>query len=68
MGISPAGSYLPITTPVEETLMSTSFNPEGRVPSANRRLPDPITTGKTQRRYSSTRLLRNSVWIRFALP
>ena len=68
MGISPAGSYLPITTPVVETLLSTSFSPEGMVPSANRRLPDPMTTGKTQRRYSSTRLLRNSVWIRFALP
>jgi len=61
MGISPAGSYLLITTPVVETLLSTSFNPEGIVPSANRRLPEPMTTGKIHSRYSSTRLLRNSV-------
>jgi hypothetical protein len=38
--ISPAGSYVPITTPVVETLLSTSFSPEGMVPSENRRLPD----------------------------
>src|SRR5215210_1527350 len=46
MAISPAGSYLPITTPVVETLLSTSFSPEGMVPSENRRLPDPITRGR----------------------
>src|SRR6266487_4704485 len=66
--ISPAGSYVPITTPVVETLLSTSFSPEGTVPSENRRLPDPMTRGKTHRWYSSTRLWRNSVWIRFPLP
>src|SRR5215217_232564 len=66
--ISPAGSYVPITTPVVETLLSTSFSPEGMVPSENRRLPDPMTRGKTHRRYWSTRLWRNSVWIRFPLP
>jgi hypothetical protein len=38
------------------------------VPSENRRLPDPMTRGKTQRRYSSTRLWGISVWIRFPLP
>jgi hypothetical protein len=27
-------------------------------------LPDPMTRGKTHRRYCSTRLWRNSVWIR----
>ena len=66
--ISPAGSYVPITTPVVETLLSTSFSPAGMVPSENRRLPDPMTRGKTNRRYWSTRLWRNSVWIRFPLP
>ena len=50
--ISPAGSYVPITTPVVETVLSTSFSPEGMVPSANRRLPDPMTSGKTHSRYS----------------
>jgi hypothetical protein len=40
--ISPAGSYVPITTPVVETLLSTSRNPDGMVPSANRRLPVPM--------------------------
>ena len=45
--ISPAGSYVPITTPVVETLLSTSFNPEGMVPSENRRFPDPMTRGRT---------------------
>jgi hypothetical protein len=48
--ISPAGSYVPITTPVVDTFESTSFSPDGIVPSANRRLPEPMTTGKTQRR------------------
>src|SRR2546425_3805302 len=66
--ISPAGSYVPITTPVVETLLSTSFNPEGIVPSENRSLPDPMTRGKTHRRYWSTRLWRTSVWIKFPLP
>src|SRR5438876_10759572 len=66
--ISPAGSYVPITTPVVETLLSTSFSPEGTVPSENKRLPDPMTRGKTHRRYWSTRLWRNSVWIRSPLP
>src|SRR5215218_399776 len=66
--ISPAGSYVPITTPVLETLLSTSFNAEGTVPSENRRLPDPMTRGKTHRLYWSTRLWRKSVWIRFPLP
>jgi hypothetical protein len=41
--ISLAGSYVPITTPVVETLLSTSFSAEGMVPSANRRLPEPMT-------------------------
>src|SRR5215216_4993682 len=66
--ISPAGSYVAITTPVVETLLSTSFSPEGMVLSENRRLPDPMTRGKTHRRYWSTRLWRNSVCIRFPLP
>ena len=51
-----------------ETVLSTSFSPEGMVPSENKRLPDPMTRGKTHRRYSSTRLWRKSVWIRFPLP
>lgn len=38
------------------------------VPSENRRLPDPMTRGKTQRRYWSTSSWRNSAWIRFPLP
>jgi hypothetical protein len=54
--ISPAGSYVPITTPVVETSLSTSASPDGMVPSENRRLPDPMTNGKTHRRYWSTRL------------
>src|SRR5207248_10593934 len=66
--ISPAGSYVPITTPVVETLLSTSLSPAGMVPSENRRLPDPMTRGKIHRRYWSTRVWRNSVWIRFPLP
>jgi hypothetical protein len=40
--ISPAGSYVPTTTPVVEDLLSMSFSPEGTVPSENRRLPDPM--------------------------
>ena len=51
-----------------ETLESTSLIPAGIVPSANRRFPDPITSGKTHKRYSSTRPWRISVWIRFPLP
>src|SRR6266540_3117567 len=54
--ISPAGSYVPITTPVVETLLSTSFSPEGMVPSESRRLPDPMTRGTTHRRNWSTSL------------
>src|SRR3954454_5898927 len=57
-----------MTTPVVEILLSTRFSPDGTAPSENRRLPDPRTTGKTQRRYSSTRLWRSSVWIRLPLP
>src|ERR671922_2878536 len=57
-----------MTTPVDETLLSTSFNAAGTVPSANRRLPDPMTRGKTDRLYRSTRLWPRSVWIRFPLP
>jgi len=66
--ISPAGSYVAIATPVVETLLSTSFSPEGMVPSENKRLPDPMTSGKTQRRYWSTRLWRKRIWMRFPLP
>src|SRR6266536_4707510 len=66
--ISPAGSYVPIMTPVVETLLSISFSAAGMVPSENRRWPDPMTSGKIQRRYSSIRLWRSSVWIRFPLP
>src|SRR5918999_41094 len=66
--ISPAGTYFAITTPVLETLLSMSFNPIGIAPSENKRLPAPTTTGKVQTRYSSTRLFRNRVWIRFPLP
>src|SRR6266480_7649840 len=40
--ISPAGTYVPITTPVVETLLSTSFSPAGIVPSENKRFPDPM--------------------------
>jgi hypothetical protein len=36
--ISPAGSYVPITTSVVETLLSTSFSADGTVPSENRLL------------------------------
>ena len=53
---APAGSYVPITTPVLETVLSTSFSPAGTVPSANSRLPDPMTTGKVQRMNVSRRL------------
>jgi hypothetical protein len=44
--ISPAGSYVPITTSVVETLLSMSLSPEGMVPSENSRLPDPLTRGE----------------------
>ena len=37
-------------------MLSTSFSPAGMVPSENKRLPDPMTRGKTHKRYSSTRL------------
>jgi hypothetical protein len=45
--ISPAGSYVPITTPVVETLLSISFSPAGTVPSETgvcpiRRRPGPL--------------------------
>src|SRR5215216_995668 len=68
VAISPAGSYVPITTPVVETLLSTSLSAAGMAPSENSRLPDPMTTGNTQSRYSSTRLWRKSDWIRLLLP
>src|SRR2546421_11828874 len=65
--ISPAGSYVPITTPVVETLLPTSFSPEGMVPSENRRLPDPMTRGQTHRRDWATRLWRQRGWGRCPL-
>src|SRR2546428_115646 len=66
--ISPAGSYVPITTPVVETLLSTSFSPEGVVPSANRRFPDPRSRGKTHRRDPPARTWRRGVWSTLAPP
>src|SRR5256885_15854518 len=48
--ISPAGSYVPMTTPVVETLVSTRRSAPGIAPSANRRLPEPRTTGNTHSR------------------
>ena len=44
MTISPAGLYVPITTPVVETLLSTSFNPEGMV-----RVRDALWRARTNR-------------------
>jgi hypothetical protein len=55
-------------TPVLEILLSASRSPAGMAPSPNRRLPDPMTTGKIHRRNWSTRLARSSVWMRLALP
>jgi hypothetical protein len=55
-------------TPDVETMLSTSFNPLGTVPSAKRRLPEPTTTGNTNRWNSSIRLARRSVCSRFQLP
>ena len=65
---APAGSYVPITTPVVETVLSASLSPDGTAPSENNRLPEPRTTGKTHRRYSSTSPVRRSVWTRSPLP
>ena len=48
--MSPAGSYVPISTPVVDTVLSTIRSPAGTVPSANSRLPDPMTTGKNHSR------------------
>ena len=53
VAILPAGSYVPITTPVVETSLSTSFSALGMVPSANRRFPEPTTSGKTHSTYRS---------------
>src|SRR5207248_2483699 len=65
---SPAGSYVPMNTPVLATWLSTSFRAAGMAPSAKSRFPEPMTTGKTHRWYSSTKLPRIRVWIRFPLP
>src|SRR6185437_4146065 len=61
VSISPAGSYVPMTTPVVDTTLSTSRSLPGIVPPANSRLPEPTTTGNTHSRYRSTRLCRISV-------
>ena len=50
IGTSPAGSYVPIITPVLDTVLSTIRSPAGTVPSANSRFPRPTTTGKTHSR------------------
>jgi hypothetical protein len=42
---SPPGLYVAITTPVLETTLWTNFCPAGMAPSANKRLPEPMTTG-----------------------
>ena len=42
---SPAGSWIPMNTPVVEAFESTSRSAAGIVPSANRRFPDPSTRG-----------------------
>src|SRR6185312_7686883 len=68
VSISPAGSYVPMTTPVVDTTLSTSRSLPGIVPPANSRLPEPTTTGNTHSRYRSTRLCRISVCSRSPLP
>ena len=37
---------MPITTPVVETVLSTSFSPAGMAPSENSRLPEPMHDGE----------------------
>src|SRR3990172_2496116 len=64
----PALSYRWIPTPVVDVLAPTSRKAPGTVPSPKRRLPEPTTTGKTQRRNSSMRSCFNNVWIRLELP